>query len=72
VAVIVRLVLAVIGLIAIGVGINQFRTAVESADEAARVGVTPKPLRSVFMYRMRGLMTAVIGAAFVAAAVLAP
>jgi hypothetical protein len=72
VPVIVRLLLAAIGVIAIVVAINRFRAAVQSADEAARVGAIPKPLRSVFMYRMGALMTGVVGAAFVAVAVLAP
>jgi hypothetical protein len=68
----VRLVLAAVGLIAIAVAINRFRGAIESADEAARIGAIPKPLRSVFMYRMAALMTGAVGAAFVAVAVLVP
>jgi predicted ABC-type sugar transport system permease subunit len=72
VPVITRIVLAAIGLIAIAVAINRFRAAIGSAEEAARVGTIPKSLRSVFMYRMGALMTGVVGAAFIAVALLAP
>ena len=72
VPIVVRFLMAPIGAIAIAVGIVRFRVAVECADEAAPVDAIPKPLRSVAIYRMSALMTGVVGAAFVAVALLAP
>jgi hypothetical protein len=59
-------------LVAVVIAVYRFRAAAESADEAERIGMIPKPLRTIFMYKAGALMTGVVGLAFIAIAVLAP
>jgi hypothetical protein len=72
VSIAVRLLLIAVGVVAIAVAVSRFRRAVESADEAERVGTIPRPLRSVFMFRMAALMTGAVGVAFIVVGTLIP
>jgi hypothetical protein len=64
--------MAAVGLVAVAVGVNRFRAAVESADEAARVAAIPAPLRSVLVYRVAAIIVVVGGLLFIFIATAAP
>jgi hypothetical protein len=59
-----RLVFGAVGAGAIVAGVVRYRLAPRSAEEAARVGMVPRPFRSVATYRLAAVFMGVVGGAF--------
>jgi hypothetical protein len=60
-----RLLFGAVGAGAVAVSVVRYRLAPRSAEEAARVGMVPRPFRSVTIYRFAAVFTGVVGGAFI-------
>jgi len=63
--VIQRLLFGAVGAGAVVLGVVRYRLAPRSAEAAARVGMVPRPFRSVTTYRFAAALTGVIGGTFI-------
>ena len=66
-----RLLFGAAGAGALAVGVMRYRGAPSSAQQAAEVGMIPRPFRSVLTYRLAAAFTGAVGAVFMLLAVLA-